>query len=53
MTTTSTLRDVLVRIRGVAADIAYGINAGAAIRHGQQPPPPPRPARPARCRTRA
>ena len=45
MTTTTTVRRLLAILRGIAVEIAYGLNAGAAIRHGQTPPPPPRTSR--------
>jgi hypothetical protein len=45
MPTTGTVRTLLVTLRGLAVEIAYGVNAGTAIRHGQPPPPPPRTSR--------
>jgi hypothetical protein len=33
------LQKVLRQVREVAADFAYGINAGSAIRHGLPVPP--------------
>lgn len=41
MPTTGTVRHLLLTLRGLAAEVGYGVNAGAAIRHGQPPPPPP------------
>ncbi|MFC7362698.1 hypothetical protein [Nocardioides astragali] len=45
MPTTSTARHLLAALRGLVVEIAYGVNAGAAIRHGRTPPPPPGPRR--------
>ena len=45
MPTTSTLRQLLVALRKLAVEFAYGIDAGSAIRHGQPAPPPPRTSR--------
>jgi hypothetical protein len=45
MTITGTLRQLLVALQGPAVEIAYGVNAGNTIRHGEPAPPPPRTSR--------